>query len=79
MTRAKLEAAKAKQAAEREEQQAAAAAAAAAAVAAESAPAAAASTVRGNAFFEPALYIKNDRLTKTGSGQTYEKLRKRAF
>ena len=77
MTRAKLEAAKAKQAAEREEQQAAAAAAAA--VAAESAPAAAASTVRGNAFFEPALYIKNDRLTKTGSGQTYEKLRKRAF
>jgi sRNA-binding protein len=78
LTRAKLEAAKAKQAAEREEQQAAAAAAAAA-VAAESAPAAAASTVRGNAFFEPALYIKNDRLTKTGSGQTYEKLRKRAF
>jgi hypothetical protein len=77
LTRAKLEAAKAKQAAEREEQQAAAAAAAA--VAAESAPAAAASTVRGNAFFEPALYIKNDRLTKTGSGQTYEKLRKRAF
>jgi hypothetical protein len=48
-------------------------------VAAESAPAAAASTVRGNAFFEPALYINNDRLTKTGSGQTYEKLRKRAF
>jgi sRNA-binding protein len=78
LTRAKLEAAKAKQAAEREEQQAAAAAAAAA-VAAESAPAAAASTVRGNAFFEPALYIKNDRLTKTGSGQTYEKLRERAF
>jgi hypothetical protein len=48
LTSAKLEAAKAKQAAEREEQQAAAAAAAA--VAAESAPAAAASTVRGNAF-----------------------------